>query len=104
MPVGLMAMIHRRECPFDDYPLVDPRDGTPAAYLWRLMIGADHQGKGYGAAALGMAFDTARNWGYDRLFAHVSHAPHSNLPFYQRYGFESTGILQEDELVIVAAV
>lgn len=103
-PVGLMAMIHPAECPFDDYPLVDPRNGTPAAYLWRLMIAANHQGKGYGAAALQMAVDTARSWGYTRLFAHVSHAPHSNLPFYQRYGFESTGVIEEGELVIVAPV
>jgi diamine N-acetyltransferase len=103
-PVGLIAMIHPAECPFTDYALADPRDGTPAAYLWRLMVAADQQGKGYGAAALQMAFETARTWGYDRIFAHVSHAPHSNLPFYQHYGFESTGVVEDDELVIVARV
>jgi diamine N-acetyltransferase len=104
LPVGLMAMIHPAECPFTDYPLVDPRTGTPAAYLWRLMIAADHQGKGHGAAALQMAFDTARSWGYDHIFAHVSHAPHSNLPFYQHHGFDSTGVIEDGELVIVAQI
>jgi diamine N-acetyltransferase len=102
--VGLMAMINSAEHPFQDYPFNDPRDGTPAAYLWRLMIGADFQGKGYGGAALTMAFDQARAWGYIRMMAHVSDAPHSNLPFYQRYGFELTGLIEDDELVIAAPV
>jgi diamine N-acetyltransferase len=101
-PVGLMSMIHPAECPFTDYTLADPRDGRPAAYLWRLMIAADRQGNGYGAAALQMARETAGSWGYDRLFAHVSHAPHSNLPFYQHHGFENTGVIEDGELVIIA--
>jgi diamine N-acetyltransferase len=100
--VGLMAMINPSEHPWGDYPFVDPRDGTPAAYLWRLMMGADFQGRGYGAAALAMAFAQSRTWGYTRLIAHVSYAPHSNLPFYQRYGFETTGLVEDDELVIAA--
>ena len=37
--VGLMAMINPAEHPFQDYPFTAPRDGTPAAYLWRLMVG-----------------------------------------------------------------
>lgn len=100
--VGLMAMINPSEYPFQDYPFVDPRDGTPAAYLWRLMVGAGFQGRGYGAAALEMAFETARDWGFTRLIAHVSDAPHSNLPFYRRYGFEPTGLIEDGELVIAA--
>jgi diamine N-acetyltransferase len=102
--VGLMAMINPAKHPFQDYPFTDPRDGTPAAYLWRLMVGADFQGRGYGAAALAMAFDQARSWQYSRLIAHVSDAPHSNLPFYQRYGFERTPLIEDGELVIAAQV
>jgi diamine N-acetyltransferase len=98
--VGLMAMINPAQDTADDYPLIDPRDGTPAAYLWRLMVGADFQGRGYGAAALQMAFAQTRDWGFSRLFAHVSHAPHSNLPFYQHHGFANTGVVQDGELVI----
>lgn len=100
--VGLMAMINPAEHPFQDYPFVDPRDGTPAAYLWRLMVGADFQCRGYGSAALEMAFLTTRDWGFTCLIAHVSDAPHSNLPFYQRYGFERTELIEEGELVIAA--
>ena len=102
--VGLMAMINPSAHPFQDYPFADPRDGTPAAYLWRLMVGAGFQGCGYGAAALQMAFTQSRAWGYSRLIAHVSHAPHSNLPFYQRYGFETTGLIEDDEQVIAVKV
>ena len=44
--VGLMAMINPAEHPFHDYPFSDPRDGTPAAYLWRLMVGGGSSGQG----------------------------------------------------------
>jgi diamine N-acetyltransferase len=98
--VGLMAMINPGEHPWGDDPFVDPRDGTPAAYLWRLMVGAGFQGRGYGAAALDMAFRQSRAWGYSRLIAHVSDAPHSNLPFYQHRGFYSTGVIDDGELII----
>ena len=103
--VGLMAMVHPDECPWDeDYPLQKQGDRRTAAYLWRLMIGADFQGKGYGAAALAEAFTQARSWGYAKITAHVSYAPHSNLPFYERYGFQSTGVIDNEELIIVADI
>jgi diamine N-acetyltransferase len=41
-PVGLMAMIDPRV-----YPWLDEGDDPSAAYLWRLMIDARHQGRGY---------------------------------------------------------
>jgi diamine N-acetyltransferase len=103
--VGLMAMIHPGEYPRDDYQLPQPPDNSAAAaYLWRLMIGSDFQGKGYGAAALAAAFAQTRTWGYTQVTAHVSDAPHSNLGFYERFGFVSTGVIDDGELVICADV
>jgi diamine N-acetyltransferase len=104
VPVGLMAMIHPGEARSADDPLRQQPDDPAAAYLWRLMIGADFQGKGYGAAALAEAFAQTRAWGYSRLTAHVADEPHSNLGFYERFGFQNTGVVEDDEVVIVAEV
>ena len=102
--VGLMAMINPAEGHIQGDPLRQQPDDANAAYLWRLMIGADFQGRGYGAAALTMACAQSRDWGFSRLTAHVSYAPHSNLPFYERHGFVSTGVIEDDELIIAADV
>ena len=61
-------------------------------YLWRLLIDADQQGRGYGRAAL----DLVREYLLGRPGAHVlwtSCAPGegSPQPFYLRYGFRRTG-------------
>ena len=98
--VGLMAMIHPGEYPWDAYQAHEPGDNGRCVYLWRLMIGADFQGKGYGSAALAQAFAQTKAWGYARLTAHVSDVAHSNLGFYQSHGFQSTGIVEDGELVI----
>lgn len=94
-PVGLMAMVHPAE-----YPFHGPDDDHEAAYLWRLMIAADHQGRGHGRAAIGFAVDIARGWGCPRLTAGVSNVPHSNLAFYERLGFRWTGRFEEGEKVV----
>ena len=93
-PVGLMAMVHPAE-----YPFHAPEDDREAAYLWRLMIAADRQGKGYGRAAIGMAVAVARDWNCPRLTAGVSDVGHSNLGFYERLGFRWTGRFEEGEKV-----
>jgi diamine N-acetyltransferase len=104
VPVGLMAMIHPGEAHKADDPLRQQPDDPTAAYLWRLMIGADFQGSGYGSAALAMAFFQARDWGFSRLTAHVADTPHSNLGFYKRFGFRDTGLIEYDERVIIADI
>jgi diamine N-acetyltransferase len=94
-PVGLMAMVHPAE-----YLWHGPEDDREAAYLWRLMIAADQQGRGHGRTAIGMAVAVARDWGCPRLTAGVSDLAHSNLGFYERLGFRWTGRLEEGEKVI----
>jgi len=95
VPVGLMAMIDFRGTP-DPYSEVDP----DAAYLWRLMITAEHQGKGHGSAALVLAAGVAQEWGFARMMAGVMDAAHSNLPFYLRHGFRATDrVAQGDRMI-----
>ncbi len=95
--VGLLAMINLPRHPDG----LKPGDVPDAAYLWRLLISAEHQGKGYGRAAIEMAKQIARDWGYSKLAASVVDAPNSNMGFYEALGFRQTGDVVEDELVIV---
>lgn len=94
-PVGLMAMVHPRE-----YPYHGPEDDHEAAYLWRLMIAAEHQGFGYGRTAIAMAFKVAQEWHCPRLTLGVSDAAHSAQPFYEKMGFRFTGhIIEGDKMM-----
>ncbi len=94
-PVGLMAMVHPRE-----YPYHAPEDDHEAAYLWRLMIAADHQRCGYGRAAIAMSLQVAREWDCPRLTLGVSDAAHSAEGFYEMMGFRRTGHVIEGDTMM----
>jgi len=96
VPIGLMAMIEPAQVRHGG-PYHDPW----AAYLWRLMIAADHQGRGYGASAIGMAIATAHDWRAPRLLLGVSDAPHSYRGFYERFGFRDTGLVEQQDRLMV---
>jgi diamine N-acetyltransferase len=96
VPVGLMAMVDP-----DGVRLHGPFIKAGAAYLWRLMIAADRQGRGYGAQALGLAIAAARGWGAGHLVTGVNDAPHGNRGFYERHGFRSTGVVEDGDLLLV---
>lgn len=73
----------------------DPTIAGPY-FLWRLLVALEHQGKGYGAATLGLIIDYVRT----RPDAQVLltsvvdqdiNGPHSPLGFYLRQGFRLTG-------------
>ena len=84
---GLIAMLRPSAYP-DEENIVIRRD---AAYLWRLMIGADFQRQGLGAATLQEAKRKSIDWGYSGLSLTVADAPMSAKTFYERYGFIPTG-------------
>jgi diamine N-acetyltransferase len=96
VPVGLMAMIEPADVRHGG-PYFDPR----AAYLWRLMIAAHCQGQGFGATAMRMAVQTARDWHTPRLLLGVSDLPHSNRGFYERFGFRDTGLVEDGDRLMV---
>jgi diamine N-acetyltransferase len=96
VPVGLMAMVNPGE-----YPWHRPEDDREAAYLWRLMVAAPFQGRGYGRQAIALAVGVARDWGCPRITAGVADVPHGNMGFYERLGFRWTGRYEEGEKVIV---
>ncbi|MGI9507720.1 MAG: GNAT family N-acetyltransferase [Geminicoccaceae bacterium] len=94
--VGLIAMIDLQDADEDD-----PQN---AAYLWRLMIDADHQGNGYGRQAIDLAFEQARRWQRDTLCVHVCEGKGSALELYRRFGLEPTGRIDDGEIFLVGPV
>jgi diamine N-acetyltransferase len=99
VPVGLMAMVHPRE-----YPYHLDGDDTQAAYLWRLMIDAGHQGRGYGKAAVALALEVAREWDCPRLTLGVSDTDPGAQEFYERLGFRATGRVVDGDRMMVREV
>lgn len=98
--VGLIAMIDLRP----EHPEFEARDPENTALLWRLMIAAQHQGKGYGRQAMALAFEQARQWGRDRMGIYVADREGSALAFYRRFGFEQTGRIDEFEHLLLGPV
>lgn len=94
--VGLMAMIHPRE-----YSDLEEGDDTDAAYLWRLMIGAEHQGRGFGRAALNAAAKQARDRGLPKVSLTVVDSPISAVAFYEKAGFQRTGRIVDGEVELL---
>jgi diamine N-acetyltransferase len=93
--VGLMAMVDPRA-----YPYLEPEDDPAAAYLWRLLIDAAQQGRGYGRQALDHAVAQTRNWGLTKLVAGVVDRRDSALAFYESYGFQRTGRMPHGEVEV----
>ena len=67
-------------------------------FLWRLMVAAPYQGKGFGRRALELLMDRLRGEGVTRLA--VSCHPGDDGPegFYRRLGFERDGKWYDDEV------
>jgi diamine N-acetyltransferase len=69
-------------------------------FLWRLLIDAGHQRRGYGQAAMALVIDHVRRGpGATELFTSVHPGTGSPRPFYRALGFESTGEWFDDEEV-----
>jgi diamine N-acetyltransferase len=74
-------------------------------FLWRFMIAAEHQGKGYGRAALDLVVDHVRTRpGATELRSSYVPGDHGPRDFYLRYGFVETGEVDEGERVIRLAL
>jgi diamine N-acetyltransferase len=69
-------------------------------FLWRLLIDADHQGKGYGRRAVELLCDYVRTRpGATELLTSWVPGDAGPAGFYGRLGFELTGEVEEDEVV-----
>ena len=95
-PVGLVAMIDLHE----NHPEADDYAPANVAFLWRLMIDREHQGRGYGSQAIELAFKQARQWRRKQIYLSVAPGDGNALTFYKRLGLEPTGEVHGDELVL----
>jgi len=69
-------------------------------YVWRFMIDAQHQGRGYGRRALELLLDEARSDGATDVTLSVVPGERSAQDFYARLGFEETGEVHGGEVVM----
>jgi diamine N-acetyltransferase len=69
------------------------------SFLWRLNIGAEYQGNGYGRFAVEELCQEAMRRGYHRLTVTYHAVERGPEAFYRRLGFEPTGEFNEGEAV-----
>jgi diamine N-acetyltransferase len=91
--VGLLAMIDFRE-----HDELFEGDDPAAAFMLRLMIGAAHQGQGYGRAAVERAIDWARGRNNTRFQTSFVPANEAARRLYEAVGLRETGRIVEDEV------
>ncbi|MEM8781632.1 MAG: GNAT family N-acetyltransferase [Planctomycetota bacterium] len=77
----------------------DDPDGRASYFLCRLMVGAEHQGRGYGRAAIALIVDEVRRLP-DGVTLKTCYVPGEGGPegFYRKLGFEPTGVVEDDEV------
>ncbi|MGH3182371.1 MAG: GNAT family N-acetyltransferase [Streptosporangiaceae bacterium] len=69
------------------------------SFLWRLNIGAEHQGKGYGRFAVEELCAEALRRGQHRLMVSWKQQEHGPEGFYMRLGFRLTGEHNQGEVI-----
>jgi GNAT superfamily N-acetyltransferase len=79
----------------------DPDEPADQLYVWRIMVDARHQRKGYGAMTMRWVIDEARRLGVTSVG--LSHQPKAGNagPFYEKLGFRYTGRVDHDERLMV---
>jgi histidinol dehydrogenase len=91
-PVGLLLLWDVRR---------DPDEPADQLYVWRILVDARHQRKGYGAKALRWAIDEARRLGVASVGLSHQELPGHAGPFYEKLGFRYTGQVDHNERVMV---
>ncbi len=71
-----------------------------AHFLWKVLIDERYQRRGYGSAALDLIVDYFRNRGVGAMWTSAGQGEGSPVGFYERYGFDRTGDLHGDEVLL----
>ena len=79
----------------------EEEDEDDRYWLWRFMIDKNEQGKGYGQAALQEIIKYFKSNGADRLFLSTEPENELGLYIYHKAGFRETGIIDDDEAVLM---
>ena len=95
--------LHAGDTPVGFVMIADEVDGPDYVphYLWKLLIDERHQRQGFGTAALDLVVDYFRGRpGVQELITSAHQGDGSPVTFYERYGFERTGEVVDDEAVL----
>jgi len=99
-PNAWFRAIYADEEPVGFIMLYDDGD-KPEYFLWRLMVAADHQRKGYGRRAVELLIDYVRSRpNAKELLTSFVPKPGGPEPFYRSFGFVDTGEVDNGEVVI----
>ena len=77
--------------------IAEVTDAHPEPYLWRLLIGRLHQGRGIGRRAVELLIEHFRQQGIGSFITSWGEGPGGPRPFYERFGFVPTGEIVDDE-------
>ena len=92
-PVGFV-MLH-------DESLIDPPEPDAEIGVWRFMIDERHQGRGIGREAMRQVIAHVRaKGGFKALELSYVPGPGCPEPFYRSLGFQPTGRMEDDEVVL----
>ncbi|HUF01711.1 MAG TPA: GNAT family N-acetyltransferase [Gaiellaceae bacterium] len=69
-------------------------------HVWRFMVDARHQGRGYGRRAMELLIEEARSDGATEVTLSVVPGDGSALDFYAGLGFEETGEIDDGEVAM----
>ena len=86
-------------CMFSFAPEAENEDDR--YWLWRFMIDKEEQGKGCGQAALAEIIRYFREHGADRLYLSTEPENECGLHLYHKFGFQETGVIEDDEAVLM---
>jgi diamine N-acetyltransferase len=91
-PIGFVML--------DRFPVNFPEKDLPVYFLWRLMVAAPFQGQGFGKQILDLLVDKCRKEGQKFLYTSCDREGPMPYAFYWAYGFEDTGVVEDDEAVL----
>ena len=100
---ALYWAVHAEERPVGFVMIADEvrsPDYTPH-YLWKLLIDERYQRQGFGTATLDLIVEYFRGRpGVEVLSTRAGQGDGSPIAFYERYGFENTGEVSDDEVLL----
>jgi diamine N-acetyltransferase len=98
--------IYHEDTPVGFVMISDEVDGPPyiPRYLWKLLIDERHQRRGYGTATLDLVAAYFRERGADVMWTSAGQGDGSPVTFYERYGFERTGEIVFEEILLRLAL
>lgn len=83
------------------FAMLEINTRKPEYYLWRYMIDANEQAKGYGREALKLIIEHVKTLPGAKEFL-LSYVPGEGTPaaFYSKLGFEETGEIEDGEIIM----